>query len=85
MSRTAESTEAKVWPQTAGSGREDPLDPRLLALYRAATPEQKLTAVMRLNHALQGLKAAQIAADRPDWTSAQREHELRRWWLSARD
>lgn len=64
---------------------ENPLEPRLLALYRTATPEQKLTVVMHLNHTLQGLKEAQLAATRPDWTPAQRQAELRRWWLSARD
>lgn len=57
----------------------------MLELYRAATPEQKLTVVMRLNHALQGLKEAHLAASRPDWTSEERRVEMRRWWFSARD
>ncbi len=66
-------------------GVEDPCDPRLMALYRAATPEQKLTVVMQMNHTLQGLKAAQLAATYPDWTADERQAALRRWWFSARD
>jgi len=66
-------------------GRENPLEPHLLALYRVATPEQKLTAVMRLNHVLQGLKEAQLTVARPELTATGRLAELRRWWLSARD
>ncbi|MFA5058106.1 MAG: hypothetical protein WC485_08335 [Opitutaceae bacterium] len=64
---------------------ENPLDPRLLALYRAATPAAKLAAVTRLNAALIGLKEAQLAATRPEWTSDRRRVELRRWWMTARD
>jgi len=64
---------------------ENPLEPRLLALYRAATPEAKLLAVARLNSMLLGLKAAHLAASRPEWTSGHRETQLRRWWLGARD
>ncbi len=67
------------------AGRENPLEPQLLALYRRATPEQKLTAVMQLNQVLQGLKEAQLTVTRPEWSGAQRQAELRRWWLSARD
>ena len=82
MSSVAEQAEAQAGQFPC---REDALPPRLLALYRTATPEQKLTVVMRLNHTLQGLKEAQLLATRPDWTQAQRQTELRRWWLSARD
>jgi hypothetical protein len=64
---------------------EDPCEPRLMALYRAATPEAKLQVVARLNGVLLGLKAAQLAADRPDLTPGQRKSDLRRWWLGARD
>jgi hypothetical protein len=63
---------------------EEPLDPKLVALYRAATPEQKLAAVDRLNRTLQGLKEAQMAASRPDLTAEMRRVELRRWWFSSR-
>lgn len=64
---------------------ENPLDPRLLALYRAATPAAKLAVVTRLNATLIGLKEAQLAATRPEWTLDRRRIELRRWWLAARD
>lgn len=64
---------------------ENPLDARLVALYRAASPEKKLAAVHRLNLALQGLKAAELAARRPELSESARQAELRRWWLSARD
>ena len=67
------------------AGGENPLEPHLLGLYRVATPEQKLAAVMRLNHALQGLKKAQLVVTRPELTATGRLAELRRWWLSARD
>ena len=65
--------------------RENPLDARLVALYRAASPEKKLAAVDRLNQALLGLKEAELAARRPELSPAERRAELRRWWLSARD
>ena len=64
---------------------ENPLEPRLLALYRTATPAAKLVAVARLNAALIGLKAAQLAATRPEWTPDRRRLELRRWWMASRD
>ncbi len=85
MTSLVEATEHQAGPSAGVAGLEDPLTPRLLALYRAATPEQKLTVVIRLNQTLQGLKEAQISAARPDWTSGQRRAALRRWWLSARD
>lgn len=64
---------------------EEPLDPRLVALYRAATAEQKLAMVDRLNRALQGLKEAELAVNRPDLAAEERRTELRRWWFSSRD
>lgn len=70
-------------PTTANS--RDPLDPRLLALYRAATPEAKLAVVHRLNTLLIGLKEAHLSATRPEWPPERRRAELRRWWFSARD
>lgn len=65
--------------------REDPLDARLVALYRTASPEKKLAAVHQLNRTLQGLKEAELAARRPELSERERRAELRRWWLSARD
>lgn len=62
--------------------REDPLDARLVALYRAASPEKKLAAVHRLNRTLQGLKEAELAARRPELSEGERRAELRRWWFS---
>jgi len=70
---------------STGLRRENPLEPHLLARYRAATPEGKLAAVARLNSVLLGLKAAQLAAARPAGTAAQQQAELRRWWFSAHD
>jgi hypothetical protein len=64
---------------------EDPIEPRLLALYRVATPEAKLAAVARLNAVLIGLKEIQLAADRSAWPPERRKAELRRWWLTSRD
>lgn len=64
---------------------ENPLDARLVALYRAASPEKKLAAVHRLNRTLQGLKEAELATRRPELSEGERRAELRRWWLSARD
>jgi hypothetical protein len=64
---------------------ENPLEPHLLALYRAAAPAAKLAAVARLNAGLIGLKEAHLAASHPAWTVDQRRVELRRWWFSARD
>ena len=82
MSQLAESVAS---PSGQMPGVEDPFDARLMALYRAATPEQKLKVVMQMNQTLQGLKASQLAVTHPDWTAVERQAELRRWWLSARD
>lgn len=60
-------------------------DPRLLELYRHATPVAKLAAIARINAALIGLKEAQLASLHSSWTPDQRRTELRRWWFSARD
>ncbi len=79
METAVDATRADQWRP------EDPCEPRLMAIYRAATPEAKLQAVARLNGVLLGLKAAQLAAARPDLTAGQRKSDLRRWWLSARD
>lgn len=64
---------------------ENFLDPRLVALYRTATPEKKLARVDQLNRTLQALKAGQLQVERPELDEAQRRAELRRWWLSSRD
>jgi len=71
--------------ETTGLSPENALDPRMMALYRAATPESKLLAVARLNSVLLGLKEAQLATSHPEWTDGQRQGQLRRWWLGARD
>lgn len=65
--------------------REDPLEPGLVALYRAATPESKLLAVARLNGVLLGLKEAHLRASRPEMSPEETKQHLRRWWLGARD
>lgn len=41
--------------------------------------------VDRLNRALQGLKEAELAVNRPDLSAEERRIELRRWWFSSRD
>lgn len=62
-----------------------PFDPRLIELYRRATPTQKLAVVARLNATLIELKASDIRARRPDLAEAQQRAQLRRWWMTARD
>ena len=64
---------------------ENSLEPRLVELYRKATPEQKLAVVWRLNRTLQGLKEAQLTADRPEMSPMERRAEIRRWWLAKQD
>jgi hypothetical protein len=61
--------------------RHDPIDEKMIALYRTATPEEKLAVVARLNAGLQALKAAEIAASHPEWNADRRRTELRTWWL----
>jgi hypothetical protein len=63
----------------------EPLDPRLLDLYRRATPAEKLTVVSRLNATLIELKRADLLAKFPAQPPAHRQDLLRRWWLTARD
>jgi hypothetical protein len=63
----------------------EPLDPRLLELYRRATPTQKLAVVARLNGTLIGLKEADLRARQPALPPEKRQQVLRRWWLGARD
>ncbi len=53
----------------------------MLAQYRKATPEAKLTVVARLNAGLIALKEAQLKRDRADLDETERRKELRRWWL----
>ena len=69
----------------AFASRETALEPRLVALYRAATPTAKLAVVARINAALTAIKEADVAQRHPDWSAAQRRASVRRWWLSARD
>jgi hypothetical protein len=82
---SASTTVPAVSASHTGLRPENPIEPLLLALYRRASPEKKLAVVTRLNATLLGLKEAQLAATRPDWTTSQRRTELRRWWFSARD
>jgi hypothetical protein len=63
----------------------EPLDPKLCALYRAATPERKLAVVARLNATLIGLKEADLRTRFPAQSTAERRTMLRRWWFAARD
>ena len=72
--------------QSEGNVRHlEPLEPRLLELYRRATPTQKLTVVARLNGTLLELKSAALAAQHPALSPGQRRTILRRWWLTATD
>ena len=61
------------------------LNARLRALYRAASPTEKLATVARINASLTAIKEAAVARQHPDWPPAQRRAAVRRWWLSARD
>jgi hypothetical protein len=63
----------------------EPLDPKLLELYRRATPTQKLAVTARLNATLIGLKEADIRARLPNLSREDQRAMLRRWWLTARD
>ena len=62
----------------------DPIDPRLLGLYRQATPTQKLEIVARINASLHALKTAQLRSERSDLLPSEQMRELRRWWFSTR-
>ena len=62
-----------------------PFEPRLLELYRRATPSQKLAVVARLNATLIELKAADLRARQPGLSDDRRREMLRRWWLTASD
>jgi len=61
------------------------IDERLRALYRAASPTEKLAAVARINLSLTAIKEAAVARQHPDWSPVQRRTAVRRWWLSAKD
>ncbi len=61
------------------------IDERVLALYRAASPTEKLAAVARINSALTAIKEAAVARQHPEWSPAQRHAAVRHWWLNARD
>jgi hypothetical protein len=63
----------------------EPLHPRLLELYRRATPTEKLAVVARLNATLIGLKEADLHARLPGLSQEDYRKMLRRWWLAARD
>jgi hypothetical protein len=67
------------------SPKFEPLDPHLRDLYRAATPTEKLTVVVRLNATLIELKSAALQAKFPSMPPAKRGELLRRWWLTTRD
>ena len=67
------------------SPKFEPLDPRLRDLYRAATPTEKLTVVVRLNTTLIELKSAALRSKFPAMPPAKRSGLLRRWWLTTRD
>jgi hypothetical protein len=64
---------------------ENPLDPRMIALYRAATPERKLLTVMQLNAGLIALRDAYLVSIHPEWSQERRKADLRRWWFGAHD
>ena len=63
----------------------EPLEPRLLELYRRATPAQKLAVVARLNQTLIKLKECDIRARHPALRPEEHRQMLRRWWLGAAD
>ena len=61
------------------------MDERLRALYRAASPTEKLAAVARINLSLTAIKEAAVARQHPEWSPVQRRSAVRRWWLSSHD
>jgi hypothetical protein len=60
-------------------------DECLRALYRTASPTEKLAAVARINAALIAMKEAAVAQQHPEWSAARRRDTVRLWWLTARD
>lgn len=71
--------ETQVRPPAGG------IDERLRALYRAASPTEKLAVVARINASLTAIKDAALARQHPDWSPGRRRAAVRRWWLTARD
>lgn len=63
----------------------DTAEARLRALYRLASPTEKLAVIARLNASLTAIKEAALRQQHPEWSPRQRHAALRRWWLSARD
>ena len=72
-------------PAPTLSPKFEPLDPHLRERYRAATPTEKLTVVVRLNTTLIELKSAALRAKFPALPPTKRGELLRRWWLGPRD
>lgn len=60
-------------------------DERLRALYRAASPTEKLAVVAHINASLTAIKEAAVTKQHPEWSPAERRAAVRRWWLTARD
>ncbi len=63
----------------------DAIDERLRALYRSASPTEKLATVARINASLTAIKEAAVARQHPEWSLVQRRTAVRLWWLTARD
>ncbi|MBM3854176.1 MAG: hypothetical protein FJ399_13635 [Verrucomicrobia bacterium] len=71
--------------ETQTRSRSEASDERLRALYRAASPTEKLAVVARINASLTAIKEAAVASQHPEWSPAERRAAVRRWWLTARD
>lgn len=72
-------------PETQTRPRSEAIDDRLRALYRAASPTEKLAVVARINASLTAIKEAAVARQHPEWSPLERRAAVRRWWLTARD
>jgi hypothetical protein len=64
---------------------QDRPHPLQVALYRRATPTQKLAAVARLNATAIAMKDSALKSRCPDMPLETRRAVTRRWWLTARD
>jgi hypothetical protein len=64
---------------------QDRPHPLQVALYRQATPTQKLAVVARLNATAIALKEAALRSQFPDMPPETRRAITRRWWLTAHD
>ncbi len=57
---------------------------RQSAIYRAMTPAQRLEQALRMSRQMRSLMEAALRAERPEWTSEQRQRVIAERILHAR-